>query len=122
VWRLSREEQRCRWVPGNVALVRFLNSIPPSRIGVFSAGTNWDRLLFGEDFRHTVRRYRLKPDLAAVFEKDQCDIFVLGFEAESPPGVNVIRLNETWEILTTQRWHSNVSGAGNSSQSTEDRQ
>jgi hypothetical protein len=100
VWRLSREEQRCRRMPSDIALLRFVNSIVPARIGFFAPGLNWDRILFGEDYRHFIHRYKAMPDLREVFAKNECDIFLLNFDiVDLPRDSRVVTLNETWQVL-----------------------
>jgi hypothetical protein len=101
VWELTRDEQRCRHRPYNLALLQYAAETAPEIVGVCADEDQWDYLAFGPGFRHRVVRYGSDIDWSAAFARDGCNAIVIqrNFAVAVPGGYILTPLNDYWAVV-----------------------
>ena len=68
VLTLTRTQQRCHARPKMVPVLEWLNrqNHSPAHVGFFGSGDDWDYLCFLPDFRNTVHRHSISPEVIAA--------------------------------------------------------
>jgi 4-amino-4-deoxy-L-arabinose transferase-like glycosyltransferase len=99
IWSLTANQQRCRRRPYNEAVLEYLASQTPERVGFCGDEDQWDYLAFLPDFRRRVFRYGDELHWRKIQVRDGCVVVFVQrnyYRGTFPQNAVVRELNDYW--------------------------